>query len=90
MRALRLAPFLLLFSLVCAASASAAPSVTTIADSLDSPRHLAFGKAGDLFIAEAGRGGSGPSVRSRSWSGRPAMRSITRNSTVRPSIASSP
>ena len=60
MRALRVAPFLLLISLVCAASASAAPSVTTIADSLDSPRHLAFGKAGDLFIAEAGRGGSGP------------------------------
>ena len=27
---------------------------------LDSPRHLAFGSRGDLFVAEAGRGGSGP------------------------------
>jgi hypothetical protein len=31
-----------------------------IASGLDSPRHLAFGSRGDLFVAEAGRGGSGP------------------------------
>lgn len=61
MRALRVAPLLLVLGgLVCAAPASAAPTVKTIADSLNSPRHLAFGKSGDLFIAEAGFGGSGP------------------------------
>lgn len=31
-----------------------------VARGLDSPRHLAFGSRGDLFVAEAGRGGSGP------------------------------
>jgi hypothetical protein len=34
--------------------------VKVIASGLDSPRHLAFGERGDLFVAEAGRGGSGP------------------------------
>src|ERR1700755_1628231 len=33
--------------------------VKVIATGLDSPRHLAFGDD-DLFVAEAGRGGSGP------------------------------
>jgi hypothetical protein len=36
------------------------PSVKLVAQGLDSPRHLAFGSGGDLFIAEAGRGGTGP------------------------------
>jgi hypothetical protein len=36
------------------------PPVQTIATGLDSPRHLAFGPWGDLYVAEAGRGGSGP------------------------------
>jgi hypothetical protein len=39
---------------------SPAPTVKLIAQGLDSPRHLAFGSRGDLFIAEAGRGGAGP------------------------------
>src|SRR4051794_37009396 len=34
--------------------------VKVIASGLDSPRHLAFGERGDLFVAEAGRGGTGP------------------------------
>jgi hypothetical protein len=37
-----------------------APTVKLIAQGLFSPRHLAFGSGGDLFIAEAGNGGSGP------------------------------
>jgi hypothetical protein len=36
------------------------PTVKLIAQGLDSPRHLAFGSGGDLFVAEAGRGGTGP------------------------------
>jgi hypothetical protein len=36
------------------------PTVKLVAQGLDSPRHLAFGSGGDLFIAEAGRGGAGP------------------------------
>jgi hypothetical protein len=36
------------------------PTVKLVAQGLDSPRHLAFGSGGDLFIAEAGRGGTGP------------------------------
>src|SRR4051794_324377 len=34
------------------------PQLTTIATGLDSPRHLAFDWRGNLFIAEAGRGGA--------------------------------
>jgi hypothetical protein len=34
--------------------------VKVIATGLDSPRHLAFNDDGDLFVAEAGRGGTGP------------------------------
>src|SRR3954453_16155323 len=34
------------------------PMVRVIATGLDSPRHLAFSDRGDLFVAEAGRGGS--------------------------------
>jgi hypothetical protein len=60
MRAVRLAPLLLLPALALAPAAGAAPAVTEIADGLDSPRHLAFGSSGDLFVAEAGRGGTGP------------------------------
>ncbi len=36
------------------------PTVKLVAQDLDSPRHLAFGSDGDLFVAEAGRGGAGP------------------------------
>jgi hypothetical protein len=35
-------------------------TIDVVASGLDSPRHLAFGARGDLFVAEAGRGGDGP------------------------------
>jgi hypothetical protein len=54
----RLAPALALLALAAVPSvATAAPDVRVVADGLDSPRHLAFGGDGDLFVAEAGRGG---------------------------------
>jgi hypothetical protein len=60
MRALRLLlPVLLLAALVATPAAHAARA-RVIASGLDSPRHLAFGSRGDLFVAESGRGGSGP------------------------------
>src|SRR4051812_18375730 len=70
MRALRLLPVLLLTALGVAPAARAAGGgdhdyvppvkVKVIASGLDSPRHLAFDDRGDLFVAEAGRGGAGP------------------------------
>ncbi|MFD2397596.1 ScyD/ScyE family protein [Prauserella oleivorans] len=36
------------------------PSATTIATGLDNPRGLDFGQDGVLYVAESGRGGSGP------------------------------
>jgi hypothetical protein len=46
--------------LVAPAARAADVDVDVVASGLDSPRHLAFGSHGDLFVAEAGRGGSGP------------------------------
>jgi hypothetical protein len=61
MRVLRVLPIvLLLLALVVAPAAAATTSVDVVATGLDSPRHLAFGSRGDLFVAESGRGGSGP------------------------------
>ena len=61
MRVLRLLPIVLLLPLgVVSPAAAAETSVDVVASGLDSPRHLAFGSRGDLFVAEAGRGGSGP------------------------------
>src|SRR4051812_12846192 len=61
MRLLRFLPVLLLAALVAAPSARASrSSVEVVATGLDSPRHLAFGPRGDLYVAEAGRGGTGP------------------------------
>lgn len=40
------------------ATASSAVTVTTVAKGLDNPRALAFDSDGDLFVAEAGHGGS--------------------------------
>ena len=34
-------------------------SITQVMSGLDNPRHLAFGPEGALYVAEAGRGGSG-------------------------------
>src|SRR5262249_41956367 len=37
-------------------------SFTTVMSGLDNPRGLAFGPEGALYVAEAGRGGDGPSI----------------------------
>jgi hypothetical protein len=64
MRVFRFLPIflsiVLLLALGVASPAAAATSVDVVASGLDSPRHLAFGSRGDLFVAESGRGGSGP------------------------------
>jgi hypothetical protein len=63
MRALRVLVIVLLLALGVAPAAAATTrttSVDVVASGLDSPRHLAFGSRGDLFVAESGRGGSGP------------------------------
>jgi len=61
MRLLRRLSLLVLALLAAAPAAQASGTrVDVIASGLDSPRHLAFGARGDLFVAEAGRGGSGP------------------------------
>jgi hypothetical protein len=66
LRVLRFLPFVLLIALGAAPAARAGGGdhdyggsrVSVIAQGLDSPRHLAFGSRGDLFVAEAGRGGT--------------------------------
>ena len=63
MRVRSVLPVLLVVASGVAAPASASgggPRISVVATGLDSPRHLAFGDRGDLFVAEAGRGGSGP------------------------------
>ena len=62
MRAFKLLlPVLLTVAAAFAPPALAAPAkVDVVAKNLDAPRHLAFGARGDLFVAEAGSGGSGP------------------------------
>jgi hypothetical protein len=42
--------------------ASAQPQLEVVATGLDNPRHLTFSATGDLYVAEAGRGGSAPCV----------------------------
>ena len=37
--------------------ASAQPQFEVVASGLDNPRHLTFSATGDLYVAEAGRGG---------------------------------
>lgn len=61
MRTLRFILPALALALVPAPAARAGGGpVEVVASGLDSPRHLEFGSGGDLFVAEAGRGGSGP------------------------------
>jgi hypothetical protein len=48
--------------LAAAASASRRATVTSVMSGLDSPRGLAFGPKGALYVVEAGRGGTGPCV----------------------------
>ncbi|MFN2318502.1 MAG: ScyD/ScyE family protein [Dermatophilaceae bacterium] len=56
----------LLGSIALVATMGAAPTanadahLTVVASGLDNPRHLSVGPGGDLFVAEAGRGGDGP------------------------------
>ena len=45
-------------ALAVPAGAQAPPAVTPVVSGLDNPRDLAFGPAGQLYVAEAGRGGS--------------------------------
>src|SRR5689334_7350401 len=60
MRSLKVLPIAVAAALAVAPAAQAGgggPLVSLVASGLDSPRHLAFGARGDLFVAEAGRGG---------------------------------
>jgi hypothetical protein len=59
-RGLLIVVMLFVAVLVAPAAQASAPDVDVVARGLDSPRHLAFGSHGDLFVAEAGRGGTGP------------------------------
>jgi hypothetical protein len=43
---------------------AARPAVSVVARGLDNPRGLAFGPNGDLYVAEAGRGGPAPCIKS--------------------------
>jgi hypothetical protein len=45
-----------------ASSASAQSEPLVVASGLDSPRHLSFSSDGELYVAEAGRGGAAPCV----------------------------
>jgi hypothetical protein len=58
----RLLGLTLLAVLTCAPAAHAwgTPKIEPVAQGLDSPRHLAFDWRGNLYVAEAGEGGSGP------------------------------
>jgi hypothetical protein len=66
MRKLRLVGLVIaLCALAAALSASGnavTPPGTVVMSGLDNPRHLAFGPEGGLYVAEAGRGGSGPCI----------------------------
>jgi hypothetical protein len=50
------------FALALGPPAAASSDLRVVARGLDNPRGLAFGPGGDLYVAESGRGGSGPCV----------------------------
>ncbi|HZS93862.1 MAG TPA: ScyD/ScyE family protein [Chloroflexota bacterium] len=52
------------------ATAHAAPSYQVIASGLDNPRGLAFDSMGQLYVAEGGKGGTGPCVESPEGDGK--------------------
>jgi sugar lactone lactonase YvrE len=61
MRAFRASLPALVIALGVASPAWASGSaIQEVASGLNSPRHLEFGSHGDLYVAEAGKGGSGP------------------------------
>jgi hypothetical protein len=47
-------------ALAAPASAQTVRDVRVIAEKLDNPRHVAVSRSGDVYVAEAGRGGGGP------------------------------
>jgi hypothetical protein len=49
-----------LAAITAAGGSAVTPPGTVVMSGLDNPRHLAFGPEGALYVAEAGRGGSGP------------------------------
>ena len=59
MRARQVLPLLAAVTCVVAvpAAAGAAVDVEVIASGLDNPRHVAISDSGDIYVAEAGRGG---------------------------------
>jgi sugar lactone lactonase YvrE len=66
MRRLRLVVLLIGLCAVATAFSGGAAAVdppgTVVMSNLDNPRHLAFGPEGGLYVAEAGKGGSGPCI----------------------------
>jgi hypothetical protein len=56
--ALAIAAFAMVVFAIAAAGASAAPTPQVVASGLDNPRHLTFSANGDLYVVEAGRGGT--------------------------------
>ncbi len=61
MRATRLLPPAMLAAALATAAPAAAADVDVIARGLDNPRHVAVDARGDVYVAEAGRGGpAGP------------------------------
>jgi hypothetical protein len=66
MRILRLLALLIAIGALAAAfsggGAAVTPPGTVVMSGLDNPRHLAFGPEGALYVAESGRGGSGPCI----------------------------
>ena len=52
----------LVATMVAAPTATADEHWKVVASGLDNPRHLSVGPKGDLFVAEAGRGGGGPCI----------------------------
>ena len=55
-------PFGSILALGVVASSALAQPHTIVMSGLDNPRGLAFAPNGALYVAEAGRGGSGPCV----------------------------
>jgi hypothetical protein len=66
MRILRLLALLIAVGALAAAFSGGGAAVTqpgtVVMSGLDNPRHLAFGPEGALYVAESGRGGSGPCI----------------------------
>ena len=61
MRAFRISlPALVIAMGVASPAWASGPAIQEVASGLNSPRHLEFGSHGDLYVAEAGKGGSGP------------------------------